>query len=218
MATTSKKKGRRIKAADQRRLDASIPHDAHRGLRMLRSDCSEGLLKTNIACPIDPSAGEFFCAQLSDIRLDAEKLVDLVKPIIEKLVNDDKTGMFDEIAGPLEEIEKRLPGISDIAGQKVTILDIAELFVGRRSGAATVRTVLGIYRSITSLAATFNSLDKDGVSIVSVCLPVCPICLLFFFHTHPVFILSLFWYASWETCPSPRFFLPTIADSNSKQG
>ena len=49
----------------------------------------------------------------------AEKIADLVNPILQKLVNG-KDGTFDEIAKPLLELETRLPGISDIAGEDVT--------------------------------------------------------------------------------------------------
>lgn len=164
VSNTSQRTGRSLREADRRRLDASIPHDAHRGLRMLRSDCSEGLLDLGIACPIDTSAGEFFCAQMSDIRLDASKIVDLVRPIINDIANEND-GTFDAIAKPLLPLETRLPGISDVAGEDVTILDIAEISIGPKSGAGTVRKVLSIYRSLLSLADQFNNLGDDGVSV-----------------------------------------------------
>ena len=164
MSKTTKRKGRSLLEADRRRLDASIPHDAHQGLRMLRSDCSQELSKLNtITCPVDTTAGEFFCAQVNDVQLDASTIKDLIKPIIEPLVNQDKTGTFDKIAQPLLPLDQPIPGVSDIAGRDIAILDIAEIFIGPKSGAPQVRQLLSIYRSLNSLADTFKSMDQGGV-------------------------------------------------------
>lgn len=169
IAKTSSSRGRSLLEADRRRLDESIPHDAHRGLRMLSSDCSQGLLDLDIDCVVDTSANEFFCAQMLDIRLDANKLVELVEPIVGELVNDDNTGTFDKVAQPLLELEKRLPGVSDIAGRTVTLLDVAEIFVGTKSGAPTVRAVLNIYRGLKSLADQFKDIDPNGILLADFC-------------------------------------------------
>ena len=67
IGSTSTKKGRRMKAIDRRKLEASIAVDAHRGLRML---CADEVLHLGIECPVDTSANEFACAKLDDIRLN----------------------------------------------------------------------------------------------------------------------------------------------------
>jgi len=140
ISSSSDRRGRSMLEADRRRLDESIPHYAHRGLRMLRSDCNQNLLDDlTLNCTVDTAANEFFCARMGDIRLDLGALQDLVEPILSELVNSEKTGSFDKIAGPLKELETALPGISDLAGKDITILDIAELLIGPKSGAATVR-------------------------------------------------------------------------------
>ena len=59
---------------------------------------------------------------MSEIRLDVRKIQGLVDPILSKLVNNEQTGMFDEIVVPLQELAKPLPGISDISKKDVTIL------------------------------------------------------------------------------------------------
>eukprot|EP00970_Alexandrium_tamarense_P019450 scaffold14057_cov421-Alexandrium_tamarense.AAC.1 len=105
-------RGRSLKEVDRRKLESSIPLDAHRGLRML---CADDLLDLAIDCPVDTAAGEFACAlflpvhkKLSNIYLDVGKIKDLVLPILEKLVNNEESGAFDQIAVPLLELEKRL--------------------------------------------------------------------------------------------------------------
>ena len=145
ISSSSDRRGRSMLEADRRRLDESIPHDAHRGLRMLRSDCNDDLLEgfppqgPPLNCTVDTAANEYFCARMGVIRLDLNKLQDLVEPILLELVNDEKTGSFDKIARPLQELDEPLPGISDLAGKTITILDIAELLIGPKSGADTVR-------------------------------------------------------------------------------
>ena len=73
IGSTSKRRGRSMKAIDRRRLEASIPPDAHRGLRML---CSGKLLDIDdgIDCPVNTTANEFACAKLSGIRLDVSTI------------------------------------------------------------------------------------------------------------------------------------------------
>ena len=62
------------------------------------------------------------CARMNDIRLNIGKIQDMIKPILEKLVNDDKDGLFDQVAVPLKQLVTPLPGISDMTGQDVTFL------------------------------------------------------------------------------------------------
>ena len=102
-----------LQHADRRRLEASLPSYAHRGLRLL---CANEASSLDIDCPVDIGAGEFACARLSNIRLDINKIQNLVEPILRKIVNppaDD--AVFDEVAKPLAPLDDRIPGISDIA-------------------------------------------------------------------------------------------------------
>ena len=99
-----------LQPMDRRRLEASIPTTAHRGLRML---CSNQVLNLEIDCPVDTSEGEFACVKLSDIRLDINKIQELVEPIIAKLVNPpDDDSIFDTIAKPLSYLDMNLEGLS----------------------------------------------------------------------------------------------------------
>jgi hypothetical protein len=122
VGSTTRMRGRSMKEVDRRKLEDSIPSDAHRGLRML---CVDDLLDLAIDCPVDTTAGEFACAKLSNVYLNVAKIRELVQPILEKLVNDEESGAFDQIGVPLLQLEKRIPGISDVAGKTITILDIA---------------------------------------------------------------------------------------------
>ena len=56
----SRRRGRSLKEADRRRLEASIPPNAHRGLRML---CSDELLDLQIECPVDTSGKAESCRE-----------------------------------------------------------------------------------------------------------------------------------------------------------
>ena len=165
LSSTSQREGRGIRAIDQRRLDSSIPMDTHRGLRMLTSDCDEDVLGLTFSCPIED---ELFCAQLADIKLDADKIVDLVSPIVDKIANENKNGTFDEIVKPLLPLREPLPGISDVAGKDITILDIAEIYVGEKSGVQTVRKLLELYDSIVKLSELFESLG-DTILLAETC-------------------------------------------------
>lgn len=168
LSSTSQRKGGGISAIDQRRLDSSIPMDTHRGLRMLTSDCDEDVLNLTFSCPFDEDEDEFFCAQLADIKLDADKIVDLVSPIVDKIANENKNGTFDEIVKPLLPLREPLPGISDVAGKDITILDIAEIYVGEKSGVRTVKKLLELYDSIVKLSELFESLG-DTILLAETC-------------------------------------------------
>lgn len=108
--------------------------------------CGNEVIDLDIDCPVNTTAGEYVCAKISNIRLDVTKIRDLVEPILRKIVNPpDDDGPFDKVAKPLEELDKELPGISELKGEKTTILDIGEALVGRSCGAHTVRTILTIW-------------------------------------------------------------------------
>lgn len=107
-----------IQPMDRRRLEASIPKAAHRGLRML---CANEIL--DIDCPVDTAEGEFACVRISDVRVDIGKIQDMIQPVLEKLVNPpEDDGLFDEVVIPLLFTDERIPGISDIAGVSNTTL------------------------------------------------------------------------------------------------
>ena len=106
-----------LQQKDRRRLEASIPSSAHRGLRML---CTNEVI--DIDCPVNTTAEEFACVRLSDVRLDLTKIQNMISPTLKKLVNPANNGLFDEIAVPLEKLEQRLPGISDVAGVSIVTL------------------------------------------------------------------------------------------------
>lgn len=55
-----------LQLLDERRLRASIPSTAHKGLRMLCAE--EALGGLQIDCPVDIAAGEFACARISNVR------------------------------------------------------------------------------------------------------------------------------------------------------
>ena len=67
---------------------------------------------------------------MADIRLDAEKIVDLVRPILEEIVNDRENGMFDEIVIPMLFLDEKVPGISELTGKRYDLALISlALFV-----------------------------------------------------------------------------------------
>ena len=161
--------------------------------------CASGEL-VDVDCPIDAAAGEFACARLSNVRLDINKIQELVEPILRKFVNPPANdGMFDEVVKPLLPLYSRLPGISDIAQvsmisfnvfsqhacfilnmipnvireiqqRKVSILDVSEVFVGTSSGYRTVRKMLEIWEKMRSLAEAFGGATDDGILLAGSCI------------------------------------------------
>ena len=162
----SSDKRRSLTVLDRRRLANMIPEHAHRGLRML---CSDEVLDVQIDCPVNITAREFACAQLNDIRFDIGKLKDMIDPILEKMVNSGNTGYFDQVAKPLLFLNAPIPGISDVAKKAITILDFAELLVGKGSGVESVRTVLWIYRVMKNISELFRSATNDGILLADFC-------------------------------------------------
>ncbi len=122
IGSTSKRRGRRMKEADRRRLENSIAPDSHRALRML-SSCVEDVLPDNFGPSCEVGSNGFACAKLSNITIDATGLKELVNGVLGKLVVPDykaknlSPGIFDNVAIQLLELDKRLPGISDLAGK-----------------------------------------------------------------------------------------------------
>jgi len=118
---TSTRRGRSLKDSDRRRMLQSTPDDAHIGQRLL---CAEDLVETmnagDLTCEFGNETKKELCVKLGKVTLDVNKIQDQVGPIISMLVNSQGSGSFDEIAKPLSELEKRLPGVSDIASKKVS--------------------------------------------------------------------------------------------------
>jgi len=152
IGSRSTARGRSLTVADRRRLENSISNQDHRGLRLLCEDLLDIDIKQ---CKVD-GVRQFACAGIYDIKLDVGKIQDLASQVLGKVANG-HDGAFDKVALPLVKLDERLPGISDIAGRKITVLDIAEIFVGKESGVDTVRLVLKIYRSIVELSNLFQA-------------------------------------------------------------
>lgn len=53
---------------------------------------------------------------MSDIRLDIGSLKNFVMPVLSTFVNEDQDAAFDRIGVPLSELDKRIKGLSDLAG------------------------------------------------------------------------------------------------------
>jgi hypothetical protein len=145
---------------DRRRLDHHITPSAHRALRLLHSNP----VLPEVNCAVEYKT-EFACARLSDIRLDIKKIEALIKSILGELVKSDNNGYFDQIAQPLLVLEKPVPGISNtlVPDKPVTILDVADTFVGDQSGSKTVRAVLKVYRELKRFSELFANPENEGV-------------------------------------------------------
>lgn len=162
IASTSSRRGRSLSVADRRRLETSIPHNAHQGLRMLRSND----LPNSPSCEIED--GGFACAKMSEIKLDLGKIEELIKPILSKVVNENDNGFFDEIGIPLQKLAQPLPGISDVSGKDITFLDIAEIFVPEsKPGVDTARLVLKIYNALKTVSNAFGG--SGGIVLAKKC-------------------------------------------------
>jgi hypothetical protein len=139
-------------------------HADHRAYPFLRSlgTCDDDILCQDFKfplCEVNTTAGEVFCAKIYDLTLDMQAIVDALAPTLKKIVSvndDDPAGYLDKVVDPaLLVLDERLPGISDILKKKITVLDIAELFLGAKSGAPTVRLLIKIYKSIKSFVKRY---------------------------------------------------------------
>jgi len=107
-------------------------------------------------CPVNVAAGEKACIRLEEPKLDMSSIAELIEPILSKFVTVDSEGILDKVIDPaVLLLVKRLPAISDIMKKNITVLDIAEAFLGEKSGAPTVRKVVAIYNGMKSLADLF---------------------------------------------------------------
>lgn len=116
-------------------------------------------------CPLD---GGSFCMRLLDLSLDASSLAALVNPVIKEIRE-----VTDPIGEPLLDLIEPIPGVSDIAGRDVTVLDIAEQKARNsreRRGVQSVRKFLEIYDSIISFIADVN-LNEGLIDLAERCEP-----------------------------------------------
>ena len=109
------------------------------------------------------------CASINEIKLNLGNIKKMIDPILGKVVNKNNDGAFDQVAQPLLELDKRLPGISDLAEKKISFLDMAEVYAKRKSsraqsGVESVRTILSIYRSLKNVINQFD----DGSNTISI--------------------------------------------------
>jgi hypothetical protein len=117
-------------------------------------------------CPAD-GINITACAVVTDITLDVEEIALLVSPIVDEFVNEAKTGVLDLIVNPLEPMRAPIPGVKEITGKKVSVLDVAEAFDSLGSGVATVRTLFQIYDDLRDLADQLR--DLEGILLAEVC-------------------------------------------------
>lgn len=158
--------GRRL-SVSRRLKENSVLHrhcsrsSDRRSARILRSLAGDdGSIFEFDSCPIRD--GENFCMRVLTPALDTREIRDLVQPII-----DDIREVSDPIGQPLLELTKPLPGVSDLSGTDVTVLDIAEQRAPN-SGVGTVRKFLKTYESILEFADNF----ADGfIDIAERCEP-----------------------------------------------
>jgi hypothetical protein len=143
-------------------------HADHRAYPFFRSlgtsdtACDDDILCQDFKfplCEVDTTAGEVFCAKIYDLTLDMQAIVDALAPTLKKIVSvndEDEAGYLDKVVDPaLLVLDERLPGISDILKKKITVLDVAETFIGPPSRAPTVRLLIKIYRSIKSFVKRY---------------------------------------------------------------
>ena len=125
----------------RRELRSAIPYlekhpdiEEHPALDLFRSlDAAEegGLLSSDFnftQCNL--ATGETFCAKLINLSLNMEKIADLIKPVLNDITNAVKDGFLDDIVGPLIPLNEPLPGVSDILGRDISVLDVAQVSSG----------------------------------------------------------------------------------------
>lgn len=168
---------RRLLHVGNRRLVGKIHEGSdHPALPLLRSlgECGNEADANRVAdkdfefkkCPAD-GIEKIACVVLTNITLQADGIKELVEPIVNEFVNVEKDGLLDEIVRPLEPLREPIPGVSEITGKAVSVLDIAEAFDGAGSGVQTVRTMFKIYDGMSELAKTLAELE--GVLLAETC-------------------------------------------------
>lgn len=142
-------------------MDGHSNHPAHPILRSLEAD---KLIEPgyNFAdCELNTTEKEIFCIKVKEIILRMEKLRDAIYPILSEFVDPgEENGYLDKVMNPaVLFLDERIGGLSDIIGKKLTILDIAETWLGEKSGAPTVRKIIEIYNKIRVFMEQF---ERDG--------------------------------------------------------
>jgi hypothetical protein len=138
------------------------------------------------------------CAKVSSISLNIEKIAEQLNPILEKFVNiETEKGYLDEICIPLGELNKVIEPLAELTGQSWTMLDIAEMFLGDKSGAPTVRTILKIYEDIKEFAKSFSdgeivlAEECDALTGFTCCGGVAPVSLSFFLYASVLYTYTV---------------------------
>ncbi|CAB9505197.1 Kringle domain [Seminavis robusta] len=144
-------------------------HNARRLMETMRSLTFTDTLATGYDfsaeyCAIpedDPSTG---CLLVQNLEMDTQKLVDVFTPAIEIFVTSDGDGALDELAAPLLPLNDPIPGVSDLTGKEMTILDAGEAYPKAARGVAAVRTFLETYEKIKTFVEDFT---EDGVITIA---------------------------------------------------
>jgi len=163
-----------VRAQDRRKLVHPLFGSSHRALHetnhsalpLLRSLASLGdeygnVTKTDYnftACPVNTTT-ESACAKIKNLRLDIGAIADMIKPVLEKIV-DGKDGYLDKVVPPLKPLNEPIEPMEALTGQSWTILDVADIYVGKaKAGTDTVRKIIEIYDGIVSLYEKFAGGD-----------------------------------------------------------
>ena len=81
---------RLVHEADRAKIGTLHGEHDHRGLALLRSLCERldgpTFGETFAACPVDTTAGEVACLQISNATLNMKKIQEFVEPLVEKFV------------------------------------------------------------------------------------------------------------------------------------
>lgn len=110
----------------------------------------------------DHTAG---CLVVKDLAVDTQQLVDVFTPVFEIFVTEDDDGALDNLAQPLLPLNDPIPGLSDLTGKDMTILDAGQAYPKAAKGVAAVRTFLSTYESIKSFVSNFAA--NDGVITIA---------------------------------------------------
>jgi hypothetical protein len=98
------------------------------------------------------------------------QLKDVFIPAIEIFVTDDNDGLLDNMAQPLLPLNDPIPGLSDLTGKEITILDVGELYPKAAKGVAAVRGFLEAYEKIKSFVDDFS--DNGIITLADACYPL----------------------------------------------
>lgn len=116
------------KAKDFARIGELSAHTDHRALGLLRSLCERdldeeppdvGVLNDDYLpdCPLEDSD---ICIRLIRPSLQSDSLAAIIDPILTNIIESNRN-----IYDPLKTFDEPLPGISDVAGTAMSVLDFA---------------------------------------------------------------------------------------------